>query len=234
MTTTLAAPVRRKTGKKTCETCGGKNAQHVNACPDRPERCSAQIDGERCGKDAPHATEPHESKSTGGSLVWGYPEEERFDAPAPDEITTTVDGEDATVVLGGDGAPIQGELLATPLEDRIRAIGRKEVELDEARREKKRASDHVKALEEEHELMVRAAVAQVEGRAQPLPLLSGEETTDETPIVGSSAPERTDPRMASLASEMQTAGEDTSAPDAMRGLRGSVAIESAQGDGPES
>lgn len=215
MGTTMTAP-RRKAAS--CGQCGGKRGKHLPGCtvagceycgmqvghlpecleatPEEQgvtDRCEAAIGEARCTQQAGHETgeqpTPHRAKGEhDAELVWGYPDDEAFEAlPAANEtITTVVDGAQANVVLDGtSGARAQQELIQTPLEDRVRAIAGKRLELIDAELAKKRASERVKLVQGELNEMVDQLVAQVDG-VQPLPLASAadEDEISEAPLSG--------------------------------------------------
>ena len=160
---------KEKTGN--CAECGAVDNRHFSSCSKCENRCAERMDGERCDKFAGHQP-PCTSTTSQGLLTWNLPPPDAAD-PLDDivEVVTDPNGSDARVIVDAETGEVkQAELIATPIEERARAIGRKEAEIDRARAEKKRLAQYVKDLEAEHKAMVRDLIASVgEGATLSLP-----------------------------------------------------------------
>lgn len=210
-------------------------ADEAPAAENAPQ-CEAAIEEYRCDKPAGH--EGSHVNSARGMLVWNDedPAQRAFEATqaeAGDAIKTTVDGQEANVVLDGiSGAPVQAELITTPIEERVRAIAGKRIELLEAELAKKRAGERVKMLQTELNEMVDALVAQVDG-VQPLPLSQSDdnEQAEEAQLTGR------EQRALAMADDALE-GEETVAPAQERETvplsTQQPGIYVADGDGPEA
>jgi len=121
-----------------------------------PEPCRADsgVDGVQCDKPVGHSGS-HAGSRDGGTILWSGDDE----ADEPDgAIKTTVNGEEATIVLDGATGEVKGAdqvmsdaaFAKPPLDDLIRTLTRAHDDLIDAEAEKKSASERHKKAQAFH------------------------------------------------------------------------------------